>query len=226
MPLATRLTLVSLVLLIGIGAAMLFRKQSPESATTSQSTPDALLMRKSPTAAISLSTSRATVVRAAEHPVSNSPPEVSVVRRKPATDRGVRALVPPDLESRYMRPLMPLHQRDKPSAPAKTQAVERFPEPTSSGDTSADENRPKGPRIRIVVDGDSLRSLARRYLGSSDRFMEIYAANRDILSSPELLQIGMQLKIPPNQPAAVQPTETKSPVAKGPVAKGMVRIKN
>ena len=46
-----------------------------------------------------------------------------------------------------------------------------------------------------IVDGDTLRGLAERYLGSAERWEEIYAANRNVLSSPELLPIGVELKI-------------------------------
>jgi nucleoid-associated protein YgaU len=55
----------------------------------------------------------------------------------------------------------------------------------------------KGPRIHKVVDGDTLASLAARYLNSPHRAMEIFAANRDVLRDPELLPIGAELKIPP-----------------------------
>lgn len=48
-----------------------------------------------------------------------------------------------------------------------------------------------------IRDGDTLSSLARQYLGSSKRFMEIYEANLDRLSNPDLLPIGAELKIPP-----------------------------
>jgi len=47
-----------------------------------------------------------------------------------------------------------------------------------------------------VVDGDTLEVLAERYLGSPDRCLEIYEANRDVLPSPQLLPIGAELKIP------------------------------
>ena len=58
------------------------------------------------------------------------------------------------------------------------------------------------PPTHKIVDGDTLRALAGRYLGSTDRYLEIYEANRDRLPSPELLPIGVELKIPtlPRQP--------------------------
>ena len=47
-----------------------------------------------------------------------------------------------------------------------------------------------------IVDGDTLSGLAHRYLGSSGRFREIFDANRDRLQSPDLLPIGVELRIP------------------------------
>ncbi len=52
------------------------------------------------------------------------------------------------------------------------------------------------PKTHIVVDGDSLAKLAKRYLDSPDRADVIFAANRDVLKSPDLLPIGVELKIP------------------------------
>jgi nucleoid-associated protein YgaU len=51
-------------------------------------------------------------------------------------------------------------------------------------------------RIHTVVDGDSLEKLAARYLRDAKRSGEIYALNRDVLASPELLPIGAELKLP------------------------------
>ena len=48
-----------------------------------------------------------------------------------------------------------------------------------------------------IVDGDTLAALAQRYLGSAARALEIYEANRNVLSDPRLLPIGAELKIPP-----------------------------
>jgi nucleoid-associated protein YgaU len=52
------------------------------------------------------------------------------------------------------------------------------------------------PRVHSIVDGDTLRDLAARYLGSPDRAMEIFNANRDVLGNPDILPIGVELKIP------------------------------
>jgi nucleoid-associated protein YgaU len=47
-----------------------------------------------------------------------------------------------------------------------------------------------------IVDGDTLAQLANRYLGSADRWRELYDFNRDVLTNPELLPIGAELRIP------------------------------
>ncbi len=51
-------------------------------------------------------------------------------------------------------------------------------------------------RIHRVRDGDTLPTLARRYLGDAARADEILEANRDLLQDPELLPIGLELEIP------------------------------
>jgi nucleoid-associated protein YgaU len=48
-----------------------------------------------------------------------------------------------------------------------------------------------------ITDGDTLSKLAERYLGRGERYLEIYDLNRDVLANPDLLPIGVLLKIPP-----------------------------
>ena len=54
-------------------------------------------------------------------------------------------------------------------------------------------------RTHKIVDGDTLQILAKRYLGSAERWMEIYEANHDVLPSPQILPIAVNLKIPPRR---------------------------
>jgi nucleoid-associated protein YgaU len=51
-------------------------------------------------------------------------------------------------------------------------------------------------RRHKIVDGDTLGGLAEKYLGTADRALEIYEANREVLPGPELLPIGAELEIP------------------------------
>ena len=48
-----------------------------------------------------------------------------------------------------------------------------------------------------IVDGDTLEDLAERYLGSAVRASDIFKANRNVLTDPRLLPIGVELIIPP-----------------------------
>jgi nucleoid-associated protein YgaU len=51
-------------------------------------------------------------------------------------------------------------------------------------------------RTHVVVDGDSLERIASRYLSDPRRSREIFELNRAVLSAPDLLPIGAELKIP------------------------------
>lgn len=53
------------------------------------------------------------------------------------------------------------------------------------------------PQVEYTVrKGDSLSRIAKRELGSYDRWTELYAANRSLITDPDLLRTGMKLVIP------------------------------
>jgi phage tail protein X len=81
-----------------------------------------------------------------------------------------------------------------------------------------------GPLVHRISDGDTLSRLAERYLGRSERYLEIYNANRDVLTSPDLLPIGATLRIPQRngQPSAVHPAGGTIPG--NPVPGGLVPV--
>lgn len=64
--------------------------------------------------------------------------------------------------------------------------------PPWSANTAQEE-----PRMHVVIDGDSLEKLAGRYLEDPRRSGEIFELNREVLASPDLLPIGVELKLPP-----------------------------
>jgi hypothetical protein len=77
------------------------------------------------------------------------------------------------------------------SAPVAAARESRFaPPPWPDPDEAAD------PRTHTIVDGDSLEKLASRYLGDPRRSREVFELNRDVLSAPDLLPIGAELKLP------------------------------
>jgi nucleoid-associated protein YgaU len=52
------------------------------------------------------------------------------------------------------------------------------------------------PQSYVVVPGDSLSKIAKRYYGDASQWRRIYEANRDQLSNPDLIHPGQRLKIP------------------------------
>lgn len=61
-------------------------------------------------------------------------------------------------------------------------------------------------RTHVVHAGDSLESLAERYLGDEARALELFDLNRGVLENPHLLPIGAELTIPmsPDSAATAQ----------------------
>ena len=66
--------------------------------------------------------------------------------------------------------------------------------PGTSGRTSG-ENLQK-ERTHLVLKGESLSSIAAKHLGNSNRFQDLFEANRDQLRDANDLRSGMVLKIP------------------------------
>lgn len=50
--------------------------------------------------------------------------------------------------------------------------------------------------IHVVVSGDTLGALAKKYYGKASLYPKIFEANKDILKNPDLIKIGQKLRIP------------------------------
>lgn len=117
----------------------------------------------------------------------------------------------------------PAPARLAPAAPAVAPALARSypetqlprPDLASPGMVLAATGDVARPVRHRIADGDTLSLLAQRYLGSADRQLEIFAANRQVLSSPDLLPIGATLLIPPRERTAA-PEPGPSAVGVGP----------
>ncbi len=78
---------------------------------------------------------------------------------------------------------------------------------------SAPDQPPSHPRK--VVAGESLSGISQAELGTPDRWVEIFALNRDALASPDAIAVGQVLNIP-SAPVAVSP-ELLASLAPAPV---------
>ncbi|MFN0051216.1 MAG: LysM peptidoglycan-binding domain-containing protein [Planctomycetales bacterium] len=89
------------------------------------------------------------------------------------------------------------------------------PEGTASGRTGASAQStgntasPGGRRTHVIQAGDTLSSLAARYLGSGARYRELYEANRNVLRSPDDLPNGVTLVIPDSNTPPVTPASDR-----------------
>ena len=97
-------------------------------------------------------------------------------------------------------------------------APQRSPKPTitpTSGTATAQRqvglfyDERQQPRYQ-VGERDTLSTIAQRRLGRASRWPEIYELNRDQLTSPSTLKIGMVLKLPPARSAAIVWPESDS----------------
>lgn len=52
------------------------------------------------------------------------------------------------------------------------------------------------PKFYTVQSGDTLSAIAQAQLGDAGRYMEIFNANRNILTNPDAIDVGQTLRIP------------------------------
>ena len=51
-------------------------------------------------------------------------------------------------------------------------------------------------RVHVVVPGDTLGAIAKKFYGKAGAYMKIFEANRDILTDPDKIKPGQKLRIP------------------------------
>lgn len=98
------------------------------------------------------------------------------------------ALAQRESETAELTTPTPPEATDSTTRPAYT--VAQSPAPRGS------QNAWPAELIHVVVNGDTLEKLAERYLHDSGRSLEIFDLNRDQLSNPHLLPIGVELRVP------------------------------
>ena len=108
--------------------------------------------------------------------------------------------------------------RTEPIAPRVGKVRDAFDEPLerrqADGRASEESSAATAPLVYRVQKGDTLSSLAARYLGSSERFWELFKANRDRLRNPDLLPVGLEIRIPLDgtAPRTVPPPTIERPL--------------
>ncbi len=188
-----KIALASGVLLGGITLALMFRHQSPRSASPTLSS-ERLVLREKMELPIS---ARDTMKRPARH--GNASPTMSprVTASRPAA-----TILTPLAPSQSP----PVLARDYPHTPGNSRWG------TSIGLRLPGTNHATTVRRHTVQDGDTLESLAKQHLGDAHRAMEIYDANRDVLSNPDVLPIGVEIKMPPQRRNAPPPPPPERPL--------------
>jgi hypothetical protein len=156
------------VLLAGLTTALLFRHTPSAAPPPVPQSTDPLLLHK-----------------------MSGPPIPALPSERPAARIESQATSLPGERQRPPAILLPLDPGQPPPELPKVYPGEAAPAPPPA-------SQPSDPRrSHKIVDGDTLGALAERYLGSAERSGEIFEANRDLLTSPELLPIGTVLRIPP-----------------------------
>lgn len=86
--------------------------------------------------------------------------------------------------------------RRMPNPQAQTTAATRQEQPVRSTGGATVPDPENVPRTYTVQAGDSLSSISTRFYGTPSRWIDIYQANRDRLSSENALRVEQEIRIP------------------------------
>lgn len=164
--------------------------KSPESASvTHQPTLRAERPAAPPPAGDALKTADATAAKPAASPQAEAKPKAKKQKKETSS-----------------RPA------DPPAGPnavaAKPAIAEARPKPKSR--KTAPETTPRRHRI---AEGDTLTRLAEKYLGSRDRYLDLFQANAEVLFDPRLIPIGVEIVIPDRDTVVAQAAPAPAPSA-------------
>lgn len=82
------------------------------------------------------------------------------------------------------------------ATPANAPATKKDASKKTGKSATSDKAVAGGGRTHVVKEGESLWKIAKAELGNGALWEKIYAANKDVMKSPEALKTGMKLKIP------------------------------
>jgi len=123
---------------------------------------------------------------------------------------GIKPEIPP--EALPAEPVSQSPARQSPAAEAGERYRTALPEIAPSQETSKniEPAKPAPPAVRYVVcEGDSLAYIARKFYGPQQgskkaNVLKIFEANRGVLKSPDQIDVGQELVIPPLEAAQPQ----------------------
>lgn len=194
-----KVLLAMVVLGLGIGGAIAFRRESPNSVTSEPAPLSALPWEKTGFA----EPPSADPYLAAESEVPAQPAKAATAEEEPereSSNKKVSTPMVPLAEERRRLPPRPKFALDPVKQPMRTRSPERVPETVE----------------HVIRDGDTPESIALRYLGDASRFDEIYQENRHVLRHPRKLIINATLRIPGR---LRQQEESRPPIYREPEAR-------
>ena len=218
-----KLLIVAVVLAVGVGLAWPFRKSASDKRAVPVAQSAAVALPAAPAARVAPPSAQL----GAPAPVQLGAPAPHVVAKMASTQEGeanrqtgfdlanhpalsttLTASPAPRNVSPVTPPVPPKVQTppvDYRPAQVQTYAGDARPAYTISADELTTHAREKTPtEVRHVVqNSDTLEKLAKRYLGSEDRALEIFDLNRDVLDNPHLLPIDAELRIPADAQATL-----------------------
>jgi nucleoid-associated protein YgaU len=117
-------------------------------------------------------------------------------------------VAPPEPEKKPA-PVLPSPAPEPAAAPS---AVVPPPPPVKKAAPILIETLPGGGRVYTVVQGDTLYGISVKVFGSPRHYERIYEANREKISDPNTLQIGLKLALPdvPAKAGAGEPVPISS----------------
>ena len=79
----------------------------------------------------------------------------------------------------------------------RVKAAAPAPPPGPAPQAEAAPGAPAGAEtVHVVVSGDTLGAIARKYYGKASMYMKIFEANKDVLKNPDVIKPGQKLRIP------------------------------
>ena len=128
---------------------------------------------------------------------------------QPSTDLGERRTT---RTTRVIEVELGFQKQSTAKCPSTTPLTTLTEEPATTYQEPAFEETNQTFEKYTVGKNDTLQKISRKFYGTTKKWMKIYEANRDVLSTPDKLYPGQTLNIPAGKKISAEPTtvtETK-----------------